>query len=157
MIDLRSNEKEALRRPLGSVTSAQATMTPRLYLEAIRTARPRQVAARALRPINRRRKRFSPMPRRFRPVEPAADFWRSAAFSAADRVAESLPDGELELLGRSAAYPPRDWGGAGLEHIRRFHLHYGEEILGCARRRDDRYLKAAREGLRAWIEANPAV
>jgi hypothetical protein len=132
-------------------------MTPRLYLAALRSARPRQLRARALRPINRRRKHFSPMPRTLRPVEAAADLWRSPAFSAADTVAEGLPDGELKLLGRSVAYPPSDWSGTGLEHIRRFHLNYGEEILGCARRGDDRYLNAARGGLTSWIEANPAV
>lgn len=125
------------------------------YLEALRSARRRQLAARALRPINRRRTGASPLPRAFRPVEGPVDLWRSAAFSAADRAADRLPEGELEVLGRWVTYPPRDWVGAGLERLRRFHLHYGEEILGCARRGDDRYLDAARTGLAAWIDSNP--
>lgn len=126
-----------------------------LYLEALRSARRRQLAARALRPINRRRIGASPLPRAFRPLEGPAELWRSAAFSAADKSAERLPDGELEVLGLCVGYPPREWDGAGLERLRRFHLHYGEEILGCARRGNQRYLAAARAGLAAWIDQNP--
>ncbi len=126
-----------------------------LYLEALRSARRRQLAARALRPINRRRTGASPLPRAFRPVERPVELWRSAAFSATDKSAERLPDGELEVLGLWVGYPPREWDGAGLERLRRFHLNYGDEILGCARRGNQRYLAAARAGLAAWIDRNP--
>ena len=157
MIEVLSNAPNSVDLATSLPAMPRPRMTPRLYFAALRSARPRQLGARAMRPVNRRRKRFSPMPRTFRPVEAAADLWRSAAFSAADGVAERLPEGEVELLGRSIAYPPRSWDEAGLEQIRRFHLHYGEDILGCARLGEDRYLDAARAGLGAWIEANPPV
>jgi hypothetical protein len=159
MIDLRT-KGAALGETVGhsqAVTTTESTMDARLYLKALGNARARQVVARTLRPVNRRRRRYSPMPGMFRPIESAVDLWRSSAFSAADRVAERLPDGELDLLGRRLAYPPRGWGGAGLEDISFFQLHYGEEILGCARFADDRHVAAARAGLAAWIESNPPV
>src|SRR5205823_5676604 len=133
----------------GVIDVRRAEAAPGLYYEALRTARRRQLAARALRPINRRRTRASPLPRAFRPVEGAINLWRSAAFSAADSVADRLPDGELEVLGRQVAYPPAGGNGAGLERLRHFHLHYGDDILGCARRGHQRYLKAAHGGLAA--------
>jgi hypothetical protein len=157
MIDLERQEENSGKKVGPPSTHAPpAIATLRLHVEAIRNARGRQLAARALRPINRRRTRSSRMPRAFRPVGgPVVDLWRSAAFSMSDRVAERLPDGELDLLGHSVAYPTSDWSGAGLEGLRRFHLHYGDEILGCARRGDERYLDAARAGLAAWIDSNP--
>src|SRR5207302_2507580 len=103
----KAEPSEDTVRPLTTRT------TPRLYLEELRNARSRQLAGRALRPINRRRTRSSPMPRAFHPVEGPGDLWRSPAFSDADKVAMRLPDGELELLGRSVTYPPRDWNGGG--------------------------------------------
>lgn len=130
-------------------------MTGFRRLLALRNARRRQLVARALRPVNRRRTRSSPLPRGLRPVEGPVDLWRSAAFSTTDNVAERLPDGELKLLGRSVTYPPDGWRGERLERLRRFHLHYGEEILGAARDGGRSNLDAARAGLAAWIESNP--
>src|SRR5215210_9327932 len=83
------------------------------------------------------------------------DLWRSVAFSAADRASERLPQGLLEVLGRSVAYPPPDWNRPDLERLTRFHLHYGDEILGCARRGGDQYLEAAHAGIASWIHSNP--
>jgi hypothetical protein len=136
------------------VTDVRNIEYGRLYLQALRNARRRQLAARALRPINRRRTRASPLPGAFRPVEGPVRLWRSAAFSGADKVAERLPDGELDVLGLTVSYP-LEHGHSGLERLRRFHLHYGDEILGCARQGEPRYLEAARAGLRAWIRSNP--
>jgi hypothetical protein len=125
-----------------------------LYLEALRTARARQLAARTLRPINRRRTHAPPRPRGVQPIEEGITLWRSSMFSAADEVAERLPAGSINVLGLSIAYPPQDWTPTSLERLRRFHLHYGEEIVGCARRGEEAYLEAARAGLESWIPSN---
>jgi uncharacterized heparinase superfamily protein len=125
-----------------------------LYLEALRSARPRQLAARTLRPINRRRTRSSSMPRAAQPVEEGVALWRSGLFSTADETAADLPGGTVNVLGLRVPYPPEDWNRAVPQQLRRFHLHYGEEILGAARRGGE-HLKAARAGLQAWVAANP--
>jgi hypothetical protein len=129
--------------------------SPLLYLDAFRVARPRQLAARTLRPINRRRTYASPMPRKMRPVESGVGVWRSAMFSTADEAAEELPAGSMKVLGSLLTYPPTDWAPTNLERLRCFHLHYGDEILGCARRGDAVCLEAARVGLEGWIASNP--
>jgi Heparinase II/III-like protein/Heparinase II/III N-terminus len=129
--------------------------TPLLYLDALRAARPRQLAARTLRPINRRRTYASPRPREIRPLERGTTLWRSAMSSTADEAAAELPAGAVNVLGLGVAYPPPNWTPMGLERLRRFHLHYGEEILGCARRGGPAYLAAARDGLESWIASNP--
>jgi Heparinase II/III-like protein/Heparinase II/III N-terminus len=89
------------------------------------------------------------------PVERAATLWRSVMFSAADEAAEQLASGSLNVLGLAVAYPPPDWAPTGLERLRRFHLHYGDEVLGCARRGGPAHLAAARGGLESWIASNP--
>jgi hypothetical protein len=91
----------------------------------------------------------------FRPLPGAEKLWRSSAFDAADRVAARIAEGEIDLLGLPKPYPPRSWTGDGLESIRAFHLHYGEDILGCARAGGARVIEAARRGLSDWIAANP--
>jgi Heparinase II/III-like protein/Heparinase II/III N-terminus len=118
-----------------------------LYLHALRVARARQLRARAARGV--RRRRFPP-PRgvaAFRPL--AVPLWRGPAFAAADAVAR---DGAVDLLGKTFGYPPSEWSLAGEPRLRRFHTHYGDEILGWARRGD---VAAAGRGLRAWIGGNP--
>jgi Heparinase II/III-like protein/Heparinase II/III N-terminus len=129
--------------------------SPLLYLDAFRVARPRQLAARTLRPINRRRTYASRMPREMRPVESGTGLWRSAMFSTMDEAAGSLLAGSVKVLGVRVAYPPADWTPTGLERLRRFHLHYGDEIVGCARRGRSADLEAARVGLESWITSNP--
>jgi hypothetical protein len=129
--------------------------SPLLYLGALRAARPRQLAARTLRPINRRRTHASPRPRDVRPIEKGVALWRSAMFSAADEAAEQLPAGTLNVLGQLLPYPPADWSPTSLERLRRFHLHYGEEIVGCARRGGQAYVDAAHRGVESWIASNP--
>jgi hypothetical protein len=129
--------------------------SPLLYLDAFRVARPRQLAARTLRPINRRRTYASPMPREMRPVESGVALWRSAMFSTADEAAAQLPAGSVKVLGSLLTYPPTDWAPTNLERLRCFHLHYGDEILGCARCGAAVCLDAARVGLEGWIASNP--
>ena len=68
-----------------------------------------------------------------RPVESGVALWRSAMFSTAGEVAEQLPVGSVKVLGSLLAYPPTDWAPTNLDQLRHFHLHYGDEILGCAR------------------------
>ncbi|MFN2470693.1 MAG: heparinase II/III family protein [Gaiellaceae bacterium] len=58
-------------------------------------------------------------------------------------------------MGRELTYPPADWEASDLERVRRFHLHYGEEILGCARSSEPALLDVARRALASWIERNP--
>ncbi len=121
---------------------------PGLFVHAVRSARPRQLRARALRPL--RRRRFPDRPGGgARPVETAVALWRSPAFALADEVAGS---GSVRVLGLEVPYPPPDWALPGVERLRRFHLHYGEEILGWSRRGD---VAAAAAGLAAWIGENP--
>ena len=99
-----------------------------LYLHAVRTARPRQLLARAARPVRRRR-----FPRAatagVAPIPAVEQLWRSPAF---DRL----------------ALDPR---GAGTR-LYTFHQHYGEDALEAARAGD-----AARAGERiaSWIAAHP--
>jgi hypothetical protein len=76
-------------------------------------------------------------------------FWRTEAFAGADEVAR---DHAVQLLGKELAFPPQDWSLPGEPRLRRFHLHYGEEVLGWARLGD---LGAARAALEAWIASNP--
>jgi uncharacterized heparinase superfamily protein len=121
-----------------------------LYLHALRTARARQLRGRATRIVSRRRFPRPPAPRTFRPLAAAEPLWRSRAFAGADEVAG---DGTVRLLGRDVPFPPADWLLPGEPRLRRFHLHYGEEALGWARRGDG---AAARAAMHAWIAANPA-
>ena len=102
-------------------------MKPSLYLHALRAARPRQLRARALRPLRRRRFPAGPAPG-FAPPEGPVELWRSAAFA------------------------PVELAGSGSERLRGFHAHYGEEALGAARAGD---AAGARAAMRAWIDANP--
>lgn len=98
-----------------------------LYLHAARTARPIQLRTRALRPWTRRRFPSSSTPA-LRPVQGPAALWRSEAFA------------------------PVALAGDGPERLRRFHHHYGEDVLGLARLGDE---AAARAAVRGWIAANP--
>lgn len=102
-------------------------MRPSLYVHALRTARPRQLRARLLRPL--RRRRF--------PAGPVPDF--------------AAPGGALDLW-RSAAFEPAALAGTGTERLRGFHAHYGEDVLRLAREGD---AGAARAAMLAWIDANP--
>jgi hypothetical protein len=122
--------------------------TGRLYLNAARSARLRQLVARSLRPVRRRRTGAPPRTRELRPLAEAVELWRSRAFDGRRRV----EGGEIDLLGRRLAYPPGDWNPVGLERLRRFHLHYGEEVLEFARGGE---LDAARTAVNAWIRGNP--
>jgi hypothetical protein len=81
---------------------------PGLYVHALRAARPRQLRARALRPLWRRSFPAAP-PGAFRPLD--VPLWRTAAFAV-----EGPPAGESRLA--------------------RFRAQYGEEVLGAARRGD---------------------
>jgi hypothetical protein len=77
-------------------------VTIALYLSALRRARPRQLAARALRPVNRRRAGRQPLGT-FRPLEGPKALWLSPAFD---------PSG-IE---------------PGPERLRRFHAAYAEDF-----------------------------
>jgi hypothetical protein len=97
----------------------------RLLVHGLRAARPRQLAARALRPA--RRRRFpAGRPARVRPLPENEALWRSEAFAPLGALPES---------------------GSRLEE---FHAHYGEDVLEAARRGEDAATPAA-----AWIAANP--
>jgi hypothetical protein len=98
-----------------------------LYLHAARTARPLQLRARARRPWSRRRFPISSAPA-LEPVPGPAELWRSEAFA------------------------PVALAGAGTERLRRFHGHYGEDLLALARLGDE---ASARAALHGWIDANP--
>lgn len=102
-------------------------MKPRLLLHALRTARPRQLRARARRPLTRRRFPTGAPP----PFEP--------------------PTGPVELW-RSLAFEPTSLGGTGVERLRGFHAQYGEDVLALARQGD---ALGARAAMLAWIESNP--
>jgi Heparinase II/III-like protein/Heparinase II/III N-terminus len=125
----------------------------RRHLEALRAARTRQLVARVRRPINRRWRPTSRPSRPLRAIEAAVSLWRSRPFALTDEVASGLPRGTINVLGAAVSYPP-DWKGAGLSHLRRFHIHYGDEILGCARRGGS-WLDDAHSGIRSWIAHNP--
>jgi hypothetical protein len=100
---------------------------PHLYVHALRTAQPRQLRGRALRPLVRRRFPASPPP----PLEP--------------------PSGPVELW-RSAAFEPVELRGAGPERLRGFHDHYGEDALRLARAGD---ADGARAAMTDWAARNP--
>ena len=97
-----------------------------LYLHAARTARPIQLRTRALRPWTRRRFPISNPPV-LHPVKGPAQLWRSEAFASVPLV------------------------GDGPERLRRFHHHYGEDVLGLARMGDE---AAARAAVYGWVQAN---
>jgi hypothetical protein len=98
-----------------------------LYLHALRAARARQLRARLLRPVARRRFPAGEPPREAAPVPAAAELWRSAAFEA-----PSPPDAATRLG--------------------RFHRQYGEDVLAAARAGD---LEETRRLVATWIEAHP--
>ena len=102
-------------------------MSVRLYLHALRAARWRQLRARALRPLARRRFPGGEPPGEAAPVPAAEELWRSAAFEPAPP-----PDPSTRL-------------GA-------FHAQYGEDVLAAARAGD---AAAARALVDAWIDAHP--
>jgi hypothetical protein len=102
---------------------------PRLYLHALRVARARQLRARALRPLARRRFPGGEPPTQARPVAVAADLWRSLAFE---------PGPPLDVSTR----------------LGRFHRQYGEDVLEAARAGD---VEEARSLVSSWIEAHPPV
>jgi Heparinase II/III-like protein/Heparinase II/III N-terminus len=100
---------------------------PGLYVHALRTARPRQLAGRVTRIATRRR--FPPAPaRRFRPLAENEALWRSGAFANEER--------KLRAPGR----------------LGRFERQYGGEILALARDGEE---DAAATALREWIAAHP--
>jgi uncharacterized heparinase superfamily protein len=102
-------------------------MNPLLYVDGVRAARPRQLRARALRPLARRRFPASDPPRLPQPVPAAAELWRSEAFAPADP-------------------PPSGTRLAG------FHENYGEDVLAAARAGD---ATGAGALVARWIESNP--
>lgn len=95
-----------------------------MLFHALRAARPRQLRARACRPIARRR--F--------PVAPAPAF--------------VPPSGPIELW-RSQAFEPVRLAGGGGERLRSFHAQYGDDVLGLARSGD---AAAARTAMERWID-----
>lgn len=114
---------------------------------ALRAVRLRQLRARAVRPLRRRR---FPHPSGAGPFAPVDDrLWRSEAFASTESVAA---EGAVVLLGKEFAFPPPDWQLAGEPRLRRFHLHYGDEVLGWTRRGD---VASAQAAIAAWIEGNP--
>lgn len=124
----------------------------RQTLGQLRLARRRQLAGRVLRPVKRRRVPRPTGSASLRSVEAAAELWRSPAFAKTDAAAAGLERGELDVLGRTIQYPR--WDDEGLESLRAFHLHYGDEALGAARLGGAK-LDAARAGIADWIRANP--
>ncbi|MBA2460857.1 MAG: heparinase II/III family protein [Actinobacteria bacterium] len=102
-------------------------MRPSQLIYALRTARPRQLRARALRPVRRRR------------------------FGSGEAPQLSVPAAPTELW-RSPAFEPTQLAGQGPERLRQFHGHYGEDVLAAARAGD---LEVARRTMEAWMGANP--
>jgi hypothetical protein len=100
----------------------------RLYVYALRAAKPRQLRARALRPLARRRFPDGEPPRAAEPVPSARELWASPAFEAS-----SPPDASTRLG--------------------RFHRQYGDDVLAAARAGD---VAEARRLVATWIEAHPA-
>jgi len=98
-----------------------------LYLYALRAAKPRQLRARALRPLARRRFPDGEPPREAEPVAGARELWASPAFEAS-----SPPDASTRLG--------------------RFHRQYGDDVLAAARAGD---VAEARRLVATWIEAHP--
>ena len=101
-------------------------MKPRLLLHALRTARPRQLRARALRPLARRRFPSRPAPG-FAPPTGPIELWRSDAFETAELA------------------------GTGNERLRGFHAQYGEDVLRLARAGD---VAGARAAMEKWIDGH---
>lgn len=101
-------------------------MKPALLLHAVRTAQPRQLRARALRPL-RRRQLGAGAPPPFRPLDGPSALWRSQAFQA------------------------QPLAGSGSERLRGFHSHYGEDVLAAARAGDT---ASAGRLLADWIDGN---
>jgi heparinase II/III-like protein len=99
----------------------------RLYLYALRAAKPRQLRARALRPLARRRFPGGGPPREVEPLPGARELWASPAFEAS-----SPPDASTRLG--------------------RFHRQYGDDVLAAARAGD---IAEARRLVATWIEAHP--
>jgi uncharacterized heparinase superfamily protein len=99
----------------------------RLYLHALRAARPRQLRARATRPVRRRRFPHGDPPHALQAVPTAEPLWRSDAFAPTD------PPDAATRLGR-------------------FHREYGDDVLEAARRGD---AEDAARLLATWIEAHP--
>ena len=99
-----------------------------LYLYALRAARARQLRARALRPLARRRFPGGGVPERdAEPIPAALELWGSQAFEAASPPAAST-------------------------RLGRFHRQYGEDVLEAARAGD---LEETRRLVATWIEAHP--
>ena len=98
-----------------------------LYLHALRVARARQLRARALRPLARRRFPGGEPPGEASPIPLARELWASPAFEA------SSPLDASTRLGR-------------------FHRQYGDDVLAAARAGD---LEEARRLVATWIEAHP--
>src|SRR5438046_3003175 len=96
-----------------------------MWLHALRVVRRRQAAARATRPLRRRRFPAGPGGA-FRPLREDEALWRSDAFAPTG----SRPDPGSRLAG--------------------FERHYGEDVLEAARRGGD-----AASLSRAWSGANP--
>lgn len=114
-------------------------MKARLVVSGLRRARARQLRGRLLAPLNRRRLAAPPRPGPVAPLAGAAALWSSPAFARTDAVAAS-------------AALPSDWSLPGEPRLRRFHLHYGEEVLGWAR---GRRVDEAEAWIAAWIDGNP--
>src|SRR5204863_9942431 len=110
-----------------AVARLRASRAVMLYLHALRAARGRQLRARALRPLRRRRFPGGEPTRLVGGVSAAAALWRSEAFSPTD------PPDAATRLGR-------------------FHRQYGDDVLDAARLGDEP--EAARL-LATWIEAHP--
>ncbi|HEY2374026.1 MAG TPA: heparinase II/III family protein [Gaiellaceae bacterium] len=98
-----------------------------LYLYALRAAKPRQLRARVLRPLARRRFPGGEPPRDAEPVTGAYELWASPAFEAS-----SPPDASTRLG--------------------RFHRQYGDDALAAARAGD---VAEARRLVATWIQAHP--
>lgn len=95
---------------------------------ALRTARPRQLRARALRPLRRRRFAARPRPAVPQPLVANEPLWRSRAFD------------------RSGAAPDSS------SRLALFHAHYGDDVLEAARTGDAATAHAATA---AWTRSNP--
>jgi len=98
-----------------------------LHLHALRAAKPRQLRARALRPLRRRRFPGGEPPHRLAPVPAAAELWRSPAFAPTE---------------------PPDAG----TRLGRFHRQYADDVLEAARQAD---ATEASRLLTTWIDAHP--
>jgi hypothetical protein len=98
-----------------------------LYLHALRAARLRQLRARAVRPVARRRFPGGEPPGEASPIPLARELWASPAFEA------SSPLDASTRLGR-------------------FHRQYGDDVLAAARAGDS---EETRRLIATWIEAHP--